>query len=85
MTPFHTRQCRERAIRDAAALQMRVYYRAKSDFASAYACLLVRGLGVGINGVGAADAAETAGACEVLAGFGFGVCLGAVVVDGGEY
>lgn len=62
---------------------MRVYYRAKSDFASAYACLLVRGLGVGIDGVGAADAAKTGGVFEVL-GFGFG--LGAViVVDGGEY
>jgi hypothetical protein len=59
---------------------MRVCYRAKSDFASAYACLLVRGLGVG-----AADAAETGGAFEVLAGFGFGFCLGRVVVDGGKY
>ena len=80
MTPFHTWQRRERTIRDAAALQMRVCYRAKSDFASAYACLLVRGLGVG-----AADAAETGGAFEALAGFGFRFCLGRVVVDGGEY
>jgi hypothetical protein len=82
MTPFHTRQSRERTICGAAALQIRVCYRARSDFASAYACLLVRGFGVGVDGVGAAEATEARASFESLA-FGFGV--GRVVVDGDEY